>query len=103
MRALAARLFRDVPRRDKIPAWVQGSEQMKFTMMVLSLGASLGGSAAWADPPKPLRATGSVEIKAPTDEAWRTVRDFKIRTNWHPASVSTDWSSGGTARAVGWG
>ncbi|TLZ32789.1 MAG: SRPBCC family protein, partial [Gammaproteobacteria bacterium] len=98
IRALAARLFRDAPRRDKIPAWVQGSDQMKFTMMVLSLGASLGGSAAWADPPKTLRVTESVEIKAPIDEVWATVRDFDSLNKWHPGFASDELVSGGNGK-----
>ena len=49
---------------------------MRFTVMALTVGATLGGSAAWADPPKTLRVTESVEIKAPIDKVWATVRDF---------------------------
>src|SRR5439155_19358565 len=98
MKTRAARLFRDVPRSDNIPAWVQWSELMQFTMMVLSLGASLGGSAAWAVPPKTLRVTESVEIKAPIDEVWATVRDFDSLNKWHPGFASDELVSGGNGK-----
>src|ERR1700675_4149473 len=67
---------------------------MKFTMMVLTLGVTLGGSAAWVDPPKTIRVTETVEIKAPIDKVWATVRDFDSLNKWHPGFASDELVSG---------
>jgi len=71
---------------------------MKFTMMVLSLGATLGGSATWADPPKTIRVTETVEIKAPIDKVWATVSDFDSLNKWHPGFASDELVSGGNGK-----
>src|SRR5205085_11733354 len=71
---------------------------MKFTVMVLTVGATLGGSAAWADPPKTLRITESVEIKAPIDKVWEAVRDFDGLNKWHPGFASDELVSGGNGK-----
>jgi len=71
---------------------------MKFTVMVLTVGATLGGSAAWADPPKTLRVTESVEIKAPIDKVWEAVRDFDGLNKWHPGFASDELVSGGNGK-----
>ncbi|TLY89096.1 MAG: SRPBCC family protein [Gammaproteobacteria bacterium] len=71
---------------------------MRFTVMALTVGATLGGSAAWADPPKTLRVTESVEIKAPIDQVWATVRDFDSLNKWHPGFASDELVSGGNGK-----
>jgi mxaD protein len=70
---------------------------MKF-MMVVTLGAALGGNAAWADPPKTIRVTETVEIKAPVDKVWATVRDFDSLHKWHPGFASDELLSGGNGK-----
>src|SRR3984893_15328113 len=76
-------------------AWVQGTDQMKFTMMALTLCATLGAGASWADPPKTIRVTETVEIKAPIDKVWATVKDFDSLKRWHPGFASDELVSGG--------
>ena len=71
---------------------------MKFTMMVLSLGATLVGSATWADPPKTIRVSETVEIKAPIDKVWATVSDFDSLNKWHPGFASDELVSGGNGK-----
>jgi len=71
---------------------------MRFTVMALTVGATLGGSAAWADPPKTLRVTESVEIKAPIDKVWEAVRDFDGLNKWHPGFASDELVSGGNGK-----
>jgi hypothetical protein len=71
---------------------------MKFTMLVLTCGAALGGNAAWADPPKTIRVTETVEIKAPIDKVWATVRDFDSLHKWHPGFASDELLSGANGK-----
>src|SRR6266566_4556165 len=71
---------------------------MKFTMMVLSLGATLAGSPSWADAPKTIRVSETVEIKAPIDKVWATVRDFDSLNKWHPGFASDELVSGGNGQ-----
>jgi len=42
------------------------------------------GSAAFADPPKTLRVTKSVNINAPVDKVWDAIKDFDSLPKWHP-------------------
>ena len=74
---------------------------MKFTMMALTLGVTLGGSATWADPPKTIRVSETVEIKAPIDKVWATVRDFDSLNKWHPGFASDELVSGGNGGRCG--
>jgi mxaD protein len=71
---------------------------MKFTIMVLALGAALGSNATRADPPKTIRVTETVEIKAPIDKVWATVRDFDSLHKWHPGFASDELLSGGNGK-----
>src|SRR3982074_945327 len=71
---------------------------MKFTMMVLTCGAALGGHAAGTDHPKTIHATESVEIKAPIDKVWPTVKDFDSLHKWHPGFASDELLSGGNGK-----
>jgi mxaD protein len=64
------------------------------TMMLLTLGAALTSYAAWAEPPKTLHISETVEIKAPVDKVWETVRDFDSLNKWHPGFSSDQLVSG---------
>jgi len=67
---------------------------MKPSFLLLALGAALAGGAAWADPPKTLHVTESVEVKAPLDKVWETLKDFDGMAKWHPALASDELVSG---------
>jgi mxaD protein len=71
------------------------------TMRTLSALASLlAVTAVWADPPKMLHVTETVEIKAPVDKVWATVKDFDSLNKWHPG-FSSDQLISGTNNTVG--
>ncbi|HYL70106.1 MAG TPA: SRPBCC family protein [Candidatus Dormibacteraeota bacterium] len=70
------------------------------TMMLLTMGAALASSAAWAEPPKTLHVTETVEIKAPVEKVWETVRDFDSLNKWHPG-FSSDVLVSGDKNTVG--
>jgi len=66
---------------------------MKAIVSVLVFGALVAGTA-WADPPKRLHVTETVQIKAPLDKVWATVKDFDGLAKWHPALASDELTSG---------
>jgi mxaD protein len=66
---------------------------MKATAILLVIGV-LVSAAAWADPPGPLHVTERVQIKAPLDKVWATVRDFDALAKWHPAIASSELVTG---------
>jgi mxaD protein len=68
-------------------------EPMKITLTLLALGVLVAG-VAWADPPKILHVTETVQIKAPPDKVWATVKDFDALAKWHPALASSELVSG---------
>jgi len=43
------------------------------TMLLLTIAAALTSSAAWAEPPKTLHITETVQIKAPVDKVWEAM------------------------------
>lgn len=67
---------------------------MRTPLLVFALGAALAGGTAWADPPKTLHVSESVEVKAPLDKVWDTVKDFDGLARWHPALASDELVSG---------
>ncbi|HYL03387.1 MAG TPA: SRPBCC family protein [Steroidobacteraceae bacterium] len=67
---------------------------MRAPLLVLALGTALAGSAAWADPPKPLHVSESVEVKASLDKVWDTVKNFDGLDKWHPGIASDELVSG---------
>ncbi|HET7755838.1 MAG TPA: SRPBCC family protein [Steroidobacteraceae bacterium] len=67
---------------------------MKTSLLVLTLGAALAGGTAWAEPPKTLHVTETVEVKAPLDKVWDTVKNFDGLDKWHPGIASDQLVSG---------
>lgn len=57
---------------------------MNKAFAVAAMVAMLAPCAAFADPPKTLRVTESVTIKAPVDRVWAAVKDFDSLDKWHP-------------------
>jgi Polyketide cyclase / dehydrase and lipid transport len=71
----------------------QKGELMKITVTLLALGILVTG-VAWADPPRTLHVTETVQIKAPPDKVWSTIKDFDALAKWHPALASSDLVTG---------
>ena len=58
---------------------------MKITLAAFALLAvTVSGGPAFADPPKTLHVTRSVDIPAPVDKVWAAVKDFDSLNKWHP-------------------
>ena len=70
---------------------------MKVTVSVLALGALVAGTT-WADPPKTLHVTETVQIKAPLDKVWATIKDFDSLAKWHPALATDELTSGSNGK-----
>jgi mxaD protein len=51
-------------------------------LAVLAMTAS--GTAAWADAPKTLKVVKSVDIAAPVDKVWDSIKNFDSLDKWHP-------------------
>jgi mxaD protein len=64
------------------------------------LGSMLAGTAALADPPKPLKVSKTVHINAPVDKVWDAVKDFASLPKWHPG-FSEDKITKGENNKVG--
>jgi mxaD protein len=78
------------------PRWPHGDSQLRgiahvkktlLTMAALMVTAT-GGAAlvdtALADAPKTLKVVKTVNIQAPVDKVWNTVKDFDSLNKWHP-------------------
>src|SRR3954470_21700231 len=70
---------------------------MKTFAAVALLSVSL---AAVADPPKTLQVTKSVDVAAPVDKTWDTLKDFDSLNKWHPG-FSADVIQKGENNKVG--
>lgn len=57
---------------------------MKRMPVVLGLLAALVLATGYAAPPKTLHVVETVEIKAPPDKVWATVKNFDGLNKWHP-------------------
>jgi len=57
---------------------------MKNVLLTGVALAGLIGGHAFADPPKTLHVVKTVEIAAPVDKVWATVKDFDSLDKWHP-------------------
>jgi mxaD protein len=58
---------------------------VKSTLAAFALLAvTVSGGAAFADPPKTLHVTRTVDIPAPVDKVWAAVKDFDSLNKWHP-------------------
>ncbi|MFL6600019.1 MAG: SRPBCC family protein [Steroidobacteraceae bacterium] len=57
-------------------------KKILLTMAVLAVAAASG--AALADAPKTLKVLKTVNIHAPVDKVWDTIKDFDSLNKWHP-------------------
>lgn len=57
---------------------------MKTSLAVVALSAMAACGSALADPPKPLNVTETIEIKAPVEKVWATIKDYDGLNKWHP-------------------
>jgi mxaD protein len=48
------------------------------------LALTFTAPASWADPPKTLKVTKTINIDAPVDKVWDAVKDFDSLPKWHP-------------------
>ena len=71
---------------------------MKTPLAALTLAVALAAGAAWADPPKTLRVVETVDIKAPLETVWATVKDFDAINKWHPALSGDELVSGSNGK-----
>jgi len=55
---------------------------------------TVAGSAAFADPPKTLKVVKSVNINAPVDKVWDTIKDFDSLPKWHPGFAEDKLTKG---------
>jgi len=72
---------------------------MKTSLLALTLAGALAVGSAWADPPRTLRVVESVEVKAPLERVWGTVKDFDGLNKWHPGFASDELVSGANGKA----
>jgi uncharacterized protein YndB with AHSA1/START domain len=72
---------------------------MKTPMAVLALAGALAAGAGLAAPPETLHVTETVEIKAPLDKVWSTVKDFDGLAKWHPGFGKDELISGSNGKA----
>jgi mxaD protein len=71
---------------------------MKTSLLALTLAGALAVGTAWADPPRTLRVVESVEVKAPLERVWETVKDFDGLNKWHPGFASDELVSGANGK-----
>lgn len=64
------------------PRGIAHVKKFVLTMAVLAMAAA--GSAALADAPKTLKVVKTVNIQAPVDKVWNTLKDFDSLNKWHP-------------------
>jgi len=68
---------------------------VKKTLAAIALLAvAVAASAAFADPPKTLKVVKSVDIAAPVDKVWDTVKDFDSLNKWHPGFAQDELQKG---------
>src|SRR5437763_2601347 len=72
---------------------------MKTLKVVLTLAGTLTAGAGLAAPLQTLHVTETVEIKAPLDKVWATVKDFDGLAKWHPGFARDELISGGNGKA----
>jgi mxaD protein len=78
-------------------------KKILLTMAVLVVTAA--GAAALADAPKTLKVVKTVNIQAPVDKVWNTIKDFDSLNKWHPTFardeiVKGDDNKPGTVRKL---
>ncbi len=62
--------------------------------------AALACGSVFADPPKTLKVTKSVNVAAPVDKTWDTIKNFDSLNKWHPG-FSADEIQKGVNNQVG--
>jgi mxaD protein len=67
-------------------------KKLLLTMAVLAVTAA--GAAAFADAPKTLKVVKSVNIQAPVDKVWSTIKDFDSLNKWHPGFAKDELVKG---------
>lgn len=72
---------------------------MKTPVVALTLAAALAAGTAAAGPPQTLRVVETVEVKAPLEKVWSTVKDFDSLNKWHPGISGDELVSGANAKA----
>jgi len=65
------------------PRGIADVKKTLLTMAALVVTAA-GGAAALADAPKTLKVVKTVNIQAPVDKVWNTLKDFDSLNKWHP-------------------
>src|SRR6267142_6279420 len=65
------------------PRGIADVKKALLTMAALVVTAA-GGAAALADAPKTLKVVKTVNIQAPVDKVWNTIKDFDSLNKWHP-------------------
>lgn len=73
---------------------------MKTMSVAFGLLAACVLATASAAPPKTLHVSETVEVKAPPDKVWATVKNFDSLNKWHPG-FSNDQLVSGSNNTVG--
>lgn len=76
----------------------QGDPNVKTALAAIALLAV--ATAVLADAPKTLKVTKSVDVAAPVDKTWDTVKNFDSLDKWHPG-FSSDKLQKGENNTVG--
>ena len=72
---------------------------MKTPLVVVTLAAALAAGGAWSAAPQTLHVVENVEVKAPADKVWDTIKDFDGLNKWHPGFSGDELVSGGNGKA----
>jgi uncharacterized protein YndB with AHSA1/START domain len=67
----------------------------KTLLTIAALVVTAAGSAALADAPKTLKVVKNVNIQAPVDKVWNTIKDFDSLNKWHPGFAKDEIVKGG--------
>jgi mxaD protein len=63
----------------------RGSADVKKTLLTMAaLAVTAAGAVAFADVPKTLKVVKTVNIQAPVDKVWNSIKDFDSLNKWHP-------------------
>jgi mxaD protein len=71
---------------------------MKASLVAVTLAGALALGTAWANPPQTLRVVETVEVKAPLEKVWATVKDFDGLNKWHPGFAADELVSGSNGK-----
>jgi mxaD protein len=71
---------------------------MKVPLVRLVVVAVLATGIARADPPQTLRVVETVQVKAPLETVWATVKDFDSLNKWHPGFTGDELVSGANGK-----